>query len=142
MEYQAYIDSPEWRVKADRTRARACGQCECCGRPSRRLEVHHLTYIRFKREHVTDLVALCWTCHRKADHYRKLIKAIETHAAQKGAWWEWSYERFIRDVVGDLMAWILDKKPRQKSTKRRHKGGSRSRRPIQRRNGRVGSGRY
>ena len=50
---------------------RAGGCCERCGKRTRRFEVHHLTYVRFGRELMEDLQALCGPCHHIADAERK-----------------------------------------------------------------------
>jgi len=58
-----YLRSPHWRRRRARAVALAGGRCTRCGRPSRRLEVHHRTYARLGRERDRDLEALCPLCH-------------------------------------------------------------------------------
>jgi len=50
---------------------RAGGRCERCQQRTRRFEVHHLTYVRFGRELLIDLQALCEPCHKIADAERR-----------------------------------------------------------------------
>lgn len=71
-EYAEYIRSPQWRRKAEAALARAGYCCQRCGlsQYSRRLEVHHLTYERFRAERPADLVVLCHECHEQADEER------------------------------------------------------------------------
>jgi hypothetical protein len=62
-EYAAYINSAPWKAKRRAAILKAGRQCEQCGN-SHRLEVHHLTYERFKNEAPEDLVVLCRECHQ------------------------------------------------------------------------------
>jgi len=67
--YQRYLCSPEWNALRNAVMDRSCGKCEKCGLQAR--HVHHLTYIRKYREHLSDLQALCEQCH-EAIHKAKL----------------------------------------------------------------------
>lgn len=70
-EYQAYLQSPEWRNKARERMALDNHTCQYCGSEllSRINEnhipnVHHLHYRTLRNECVnTDLVTLCQECH-------------------------------------------------------------------------------
>jgi 5-methylcytosine-specific restriction endonuclease McrA len=73
MDYQTYINSPEWRMKARAAKERA-GECALCT-STVALEVHHRTYARLGREHPSDLVVLCSRCHRR--HHGTYDEAIE-----------------------------------------------------------------
>jgi hypothetical protein len=66
-EYQIYLNSPEWRDLRQRVMERAGNLCEGCHR-RQATEVHHLTYERFKREMMFDLVAVCRRCHAQIHH--------------------------------------------------------------------------
>jgi len=78
--YTAYLKSPQWAAKRAQVIFRDLGQCQAdvgekrkCG--SRKdIEVHHLTYVRFGNEAMTDLVTLCHDCHEKA-HRRGKYRA-------------------------------------------------------------------
>lgn len=61
-DYEAYLQSPEWRARREAALERFGRRCATCNRPDR-LEVHHRTYERLGGEHPSDLVVLCETCH-------------------------------------------------------------------------------
>lgn len=70
-EYQAYINSPEWRAKADAAKARAGHRCQLCNRDGP-LDAHHRTYERFGGgELPEDLTVLCRGCHEHFHDGRK-----------------------------------------------------------------------
>lgn len=70
-DYQAYLDSPGWREKREAVRLRALGRCEFCR--AAMAHVHHVRYPkRLGDEPVSDLVAVCETCHAKS-HGRRLM---------------------------------------------------------------------
>lgn len=62
MRYAAYLRTPEWadtrRIAVDHAGRR----CQLCNKPGR-LDVHHRTYERRGNEWLTDLIALCRSCH-------------------------------------------------------------------------------
>lgn len=62
--YNDYLLSSEWRALRRRVIIRCKGICEHCGVASVE-EVHHLTYKRFKRENLADLLGLCSDCHER-----------------------------------------------------------------------------
>ncbi len=72
-QYAEYIASPAWRRLRQAALEAAGSQCQQCGvsKWSATLEVHHLTYERFKHERLSDLVVLCESCHKKADEERR-----------------------------------------------------------------------
>lgn len=64
VDYQEYINSPEWKATS-RRRMRMDGfQCAICG-TAKNLAVHHITYERLGREEMDDLITLCKNCHSK-----------------------------------------------------------------------------
>ncbi|HEX3856974.1 MAG TPA: HNH endonuclease [Verrucomicrobiae bacterium] len=69
-EYDQYINSAQWRNISALMKRIAGNKCGHCGRSSSKLEVHHLTYERFGRERMNDLVVLCESCHEVADEKR------------------------------------------------------------------------
>lgn len=73
-EYDAYIRSARWKNICTLKKKEAGNKCERCGHSSARLEVHHLTYERFKRESFTDLRVLCKECHEIEDKKRKMAQ--------------------------------------------------------------------
>jgi hypothetical protein len=60
--YEAYRESPEWKVKRAKVLARAKGICEGCGE-SKATQVHHRTYKHLGNELLFELVAVCDACH-------------------------------------------------------------------------------
>lgn len=82
-EYNAYINSDEWREKARRIRERDGYRCQICGASDVPLEVHHLTYARLRRERDDDLITLCHDCHSKVteswDSIKKRIHARKAY---------------------------------------------------------------
>lgn len=90
--YQDHIQSPAWKKLRREVRERAKNRCERCPPivHSTRLEVHHKTYERFRRELLSDLELLCPTCHRIADaeRERRNQQAYETagQEAREAAW--------------------------------------------------------
>jgi hypothetical protein len=71
-EYQDYLNSPEWKIKADMAKEIACRQCESCGISPRmfnknsHLQAHHNNYYNLYRETKEDIDVLCRACHKKA----------------------------------------------------------------------------
>ena len=74
--HQAYLKSDVWAEKRRQVLIRANGKCEGdkCGAivvSDSLLDVHHLTYDRVGgNEKLSDLKALCSSCHQKADKKR------------------------------------------------------------------------
>ncbi len=62
--YYDYLLSPEWRELKRMVRARCLNVCEVCGVASVEA-THHLTYKRFGREPLSDLLGVCDKCHEK-----------------------------------------------------------------------------
>jgi hypothetical protein len=63
--YRAYINSPQWKAKADAMRF-AVEECEMCDDPpGTGLEVHHVTYEWLGEETPADLLVLCGRCHSR-----------------------------------------------------------------------------
>lgn len=60
--YDGYLGSAQWKALRAKVLKRAQGMCEgCASAPA--TEVHHLTYARWGREMLFDLVAICEACH-------------------------------------------------------------------------------
>ena len=94
-EYNKYMRSPEWEEKRQAVLARAKGKCERCGERGL-LQVHHLHYVTFKREPLTDLEALCEDCHDDADSERE----DETEEWLEEQRQEWEDERWEARLDG------------------------------------------
>lgn len=63
-DYYEYINSPEWRARADAAKERAKYRCQLCNSPDR-LEAHHRTYERLGNEWPEDITVLCHDCHER-----------------------------------------------------------------------------
>ncbi len=65
VDYHEYINSPEWRKRADAAKHRAGYRCQVCNRSSRDviLDAHHRTYEKLGNEAPEDITVLCRDCH-------------------------------------------------------------------------------
>ena len=63
--YYSYIQSPEWKAKADAAKKRAGNRCQVCNRHKSQvvLDAHHRTYERLGNERPSDITVLCRGCH-------------------------------------------------------------------------------
>ena len=107
-DYEAYIRTPQWKKLCREVRKRAKGRCENTPHGAYHpgpLDVHHLTYERFKCERLEDLKLLCGVCHEIADEKRKRETAARNAAAYEQAGEEARVaahkESFFRTVFGD-----------------------------------------
>jgi hypothetical protein len=63
--YNEYINSDEWRIRARMIRKAAGNRCQLCNCNNKSLHVHHRSYDRLGDEHPGDLTVLCEDCHKK-----------------------------------------------------------------------------
>lgn len=63
VQYREYIFSEAWAKKRAMFWSRHPRRCARCG-STVKLHVHHMTYERFKKERMSDLIGLCQRCHR------------------------------------------------------------------------------
>jgi 5-methylcytosine-specific restriction endonuclease McrA len=63
-EYFKYINSPRWYYKRKEALEFHGKKCKLCG-STQNLDVHHLTYERFGKEFMADLMILCRPCHNE-----------------------------------------------------------------------------
>ena len=70
-EYLKYLRSKKWQHKKQDFRASKLFKngCHVCGRE--KVDIHHKSYKRLGQERLTDLVALCRTCH---DAVHQMVK--------------------------------------------------------------------
>lgn len=61
--YEAYLDSPQWRAIKRRYREERPWLCNLCG-SEESLHMHHRTYERVGQESLDDLMPLCDGCHQ------------------------------------------------------------------------------
>jgi hypothetical protein len=76
--YQIYIQSPHWELKRRQVIVNSDSECEHCGSKSK-LTVHHIHYRSLFNEELSDLMCLCWTCHKKAEGNGKDKQSILAH---------------------------------------------------------------
>ena len=63
--YKKYMRSKAWALKRQQVFARYGKRCYACGTFKGPIQVHHLTYVRFGHENLSDLRPLCAKCHRE-----------------------------------------------------------------------------
>lgn len=64
-QHDLYLATPEWSALRSLVCEREGGICQGC-RAKRGKHAHHLTYVRWRKELLIDLVWLCSDCHRRA----------------------------------------------------------------------------
>jgi hypothetical protein len=69
--YRQYLQTSEWRERAEATKARFGGHCALCNGTDG-LEAHHRTYERVGHELPEDLTALCSDCHGAYHQWRTM----------------------------------------------------------------------
>ena len=81
MNYQAYINSDEWKEKAEAIKQKRGGCCELCGMPGSIMSIHlhHKTYERIGNEQDDDLVCLCRLCHAKQHNKKPIFTSQEIY---------------------------------------------------------------
>jgi hypothetical protein len=65
VDYYEYIQSPEWKRKADEAKRAVGYRCQICNRHKSEvtLDAHHRTYERLGHELPQDITVLCRDCH-------------------------------------------------------------------------------
>lgn len=67
-EHRRYLRSRAWKAKrlaSIRGSGYRCATCQRFVPDARKLQVHHLTYVRLGCERPDDLMVLCMRCHRR-----------------------------------------------------------------------------
>ena len=92
VDYKDYMQSREWRDRANIVKAHSAWRCRICNRHESEvtLDAHHNTYERLGHERLSDLICLCRDCHKIADAQRasrerreKRERAFETYAEKR-----------------------------------------------------------
>ena len=78
MNYQEYLQSPEWLMRRARAMLRAADHCQVCG-SAYKLETHHNSYAHVGQERDDELIVLCDTCH---ELYRSRMQPLMP------IWWD------------------------------------------------------
>lgn len=63
IEYNEYLASDEWKQLVCVLKEQRGSVCEEC-QGTERITIHHLSYVNFKNESLSDLQVLCWKCHQ------------------------------------------------------------------------------
>ncbi len=63
-EYRAFLRSAEWQCIRYRKLCQSGFRCQVNGCSSDRLQVHHLSYRRYREGHLEDLMVLCREHHQ------------------------------------------------------------------------------
>lgn len=71
--YREYLLSEHWQKLRKKRLSNANRTCYACG-SRERLDVHHRTYKRVGREHLSDLIILCRDCHEAVHKMMKVKK--------------------------------------------------------------------
>ncbi|SRR5712692_7802758 len=71
--YKEYVKSIEWNRRRIGAILRASRRCQVCNSPDE-LTVHHRSYAHIGEEPASDLVVLCWPCHKLFHEHRRLVR--------------------------------------------------------------------
>ena len=63
--YQKYLSTFYWDEVRRKMLCLSGCRCERCGANNEVLSVHHRTYDRIGKEEESDLIVLCWPCHKE-----------------------------------------------------------------------------
>lgn len=89
MDYERYLQTPEWQKKRTERLKIDNFKCTVCGRPMD-LQVHHLNYDNIGHENVyTDLITLCKYCHADIENKKKAYKEQRSYTS------EWAKQRSL-----------------------------------------------
>ena len=75
-----YVRSPAWFELRAKHLQRHGADCKACGATTK-IHLHHKTYDRLGAEKLTDLVALCETCHAAVHRYARAHRTLSLWAA-------------------------------------------------------------
>jgi 5-methylcytosine-specific restriction endonuclease McrA len=86
--YRAYINSPKWKAKTALYVSRYGRKCQACGSLKKGLHIHHMSYDNFGNEPLSDLIGLCYPCHREVHRLhrkngRKHLRMITLRYVQR-----------------------------------------------------------
>jgi hypothetical protein len=113
--YNDHLASEEWRELKREVILERGEVCEHCGKTSRKLQLHHKTYVRLGNELLDDLELLCEECHIVADEERasankqkRFNAALNTYAEKKYGE-DWNDWRDRDDVEDEFRDWLETK---------------------------------
>lgn len=93
--YQSYIRSEKWIEKKQQFRGSGLyrdGRCFVCCNHGVETHVHHMTYKRLGREHLSDLRLLCFVCHAVV-HKRAKKKGDLQTGGMRSKWYRYANKR-------------------------------------------------
>lgn len=97
-DYQSYLNSNEWKQKADARKQidkNRCVMCGCIGTGTNKLNCHHITYRNIFHEDIqSDLVTVCDVCHKAIHRMMNRITNVET--GQRG--WRDTLTDYVRHI--------------------------------------------
>lgn len=99
-EYKKYISSAKWKKLRKEVMALAKFTCQRC-RKYACSEVHHLNYDRFRNERLSDLQALCRSCHDEADEERVQKQEADFEAYCEERLEDAQLRGWVRKVYGE-----------------------------------------
>jgi len=76
VDYGRYMASRAWALKREAVAKRAKGNCERC-QDAPVHSIHHFSYAHLGNEPLTDLVAVCETCHRYLSGKQEVDPALK-----------------------------------------------------------------
>lgn len=72
--YEAYINSPKWKMFRRGVIKVRGNKCEDCSIPGPGLHLHHLTYERLGNEIPEDVTLLCEPCHQERHPHKRISR--------------------------------------------------------------------
>ena len=107
--YQIYLNSESWKSKRDKLFASVGEICADCGK-KKKLQAHHLTYDNFGNEPLSDLLALCKTCHMERHGIFKFTPDIKTAQLSVELVYSKAYQTLNASSIKMLSYVLLQKK--------------------------------
>jgi len=80
IEYSEYLQSKHWKELRKRFYKKNKKVCSVCG-ATKKIQLHHLTYIRLGKERLSDLMSVCDSCHHLI--HKKKIKIAKLRKKKK-----------------------------------------------------------
>jgi hypothetical protein len=93
-EYFACIRSAAWKAIRDRVVYRDRSVCRMCKTETNQPDVHHMTYERFGRERLDDLITVCRPCHERTHANQQIARMGQSNEPS----WERRLDGWARKV--------------------------------------------
>ena len=99
--YDEYLQSDEWKAKAEARRIidnNRCVICECIGTNFNKLNCHHISYRNIYNEDIErDLVTVCNTCHLSI--HKMMNRITNASTGQRG--WRDTLTDYVKHIEVD-----------------------------------------